>query len=136
MANFTQNISGVINCFGIQPSTKWGSAMTFGVATWGNGASGAFGMPLQVISYHNDTGPTFADTYSNNLILAPYANVASFVQSAILESLRDGSGRYYYNLPGGVTNDENAFVPSYTAQVNPSSLWILSSTSNVSWVNQ
>ncbi len=134
MADWSQNISGTINCFGEQPSTKWGSPMLWGTDKWGNGFGSSFQMPVRISSFHNDTGPTFTDTYSNRFVIAPFVNTAAFLQAAISESLRDGSGHYYYILPGGVTNDENARVPTYTAQSRPANSWANASTLTASWV--
>lgn len=110
--------------------------MKWGTDLWGNGISGTFGLPVRVLSFKNDTGPIFTDTYSNRFKMGPTVNTAAFVQNGIRESLQDGSGRYFYILSGGVTNDENAVVPTYTNQARPTSTWNASSTSTVSWVTQ
>lgn len=103
---------------------------------WGFGsqATSHFGLPVAVLSKNTDTGPIFTDVFSNRFKLGPFVNTAVFMQNAIRESLSDGSGRYFYILPGGVTNDELATVSTYTVVARPTSTWGLITTSTASWV--
>lgn len=136
LANFATNITGSINMFGPQPSTKFGSRATFGVAKFGNGEASQFNMPVRVLTYQNETGPTFSDSSSGlNFLTGPQANTAIVSNgSTQVEQLRENSGRYLEVLAGGVTNDEYAFVPTYTNQSRPSNSWTQSTTSTISWV--
>lgn len=135
MADFTQNISGTVNFLGPQPSTKFGSKATFGVALFGNGASGSFNMPVRVLTFNNDTGPTFSDsTSANRFITGPFVITATVSMATGGEYLQDGSGRYFEVLAGGATNDENAFVPTYTKEASTSNSWAQATTSTASWV--
>lgn len=134
MANFTQNVSGVVNCFGIQPSTKYGSIAKFGTDLFGDGGNTNFNMPTRSLGFNNDTGPSFLDTSSyNRFYFGPTVNIATFMQNAISETLYDNSSKYKYVLPGGATNDENAFTPVYVNLGGPTNSWSKITTSTITW---
>lgn len=134
MADFTQNLSDSIKLFGIQPSTKWGSPMKWGTDLWGTGSNTNFNMPTISVIPNTDIGPTLFDlTYA--FFTASFNNdIVTFQQGAISESLFDGSLKYNLQLPGGVTNDENAVIQSYAKSSNPSGSWTLSTTSSTTWI--
>lgn len=138
MASFTTSLSDSIRF--LTPATKWGSgppAMTWGTDKWGNGiGAGSFEIATRAMSFNQDS-----ETLSDTFIAAPRAffdaGSMSFSHgSDQSEILRDSSGLYIIELPGGATNDENAVIASYTTASNPSNTWSLSTTSSPTWSEQ
>lgn len=133
MADLSQNITNAVNCFGGGPTTKWGSntgpvyTMTWGTSVWGESNS----LPLDFIKVISESvsGDSTIELYK-----AFVQNVTSTVSPTsdmVTENLLDGS--WYYVFPGGVTDNEDQSVttwtnstdatPSFTCATVPSTTW-------------
>jgi hypothetical protein len=111
MANFTQTLTDSINCFGPQPSTKFGTSAIFGTDLFGNG-----GVDFTIIL---------------RIIQGAVSNSMSLTDNTGFIYLTDGS--WYFNFTGS-SNDFNATTSTYTAATKPSNTWTLQTTSSTTWI--
>lgn len=136
MANFTQNISNAVRCFGNGPSSKWGQdngptyTMVWGTTSWGEG----FAVVTRAdwtARLVNSIVPTF--DYYGASVLRRIDNTMAVSSEPGSETLRDGSGNWSYVFVSDTTNAEerdsatwssgSAGAVSYTCLPAGSTTW-------------
>ena len=131
MANFTQSLSDTVVCGGPQSNTLWGVPMKWGQDKWFNGGTN-FPVPTDVISVKNDSYSGYFDTIILNAFSVNVPDTIILSTSTSDEHLNDGSGVWKYYLSGGVLNDEQATIPTYTLGTSPSTTYVkVTSTASV-----
>lgn len=108
--------------------------MTWGTDLWGTGFAPNFSIPTNASPVQIEDSPIVNDANYGFYIASFKGDSVTFLQNAVGEFLSDGSLKYLYVLPGGATNDENAFTPTYTIEPAVSDVWTLSINSSSTWV--
>jgi hypothetical protein len=107
--------------------------MKWGTDQWGEGENHSFDMPSVSTTIFTDLSPHIIDLFPvEPEISVSFGQVVELQQSQ-RESLEDGSTKYLYSLPGGVTNDENAYTPTYTNQTTQTTSWTTAVGSPTTW---
>ena len=126
MADFTKTISNSINCFSLEPATKWGEA-NWGTGFWGYGSNT---IPLDVVKYINNSFTT------DDTLVKGYEKVMSEAltldEDLIEQTLQDGNG-YYYVFPRPAIDADDRNNGVFTEVDSDSTTWTDDSDSTTSW---
>lgn len=133
MANWSQNISNTVNCFGPGPSTKFGDANgypytgIFGTSKWGEGESLPIAF-IKVIS-NSETIDTTIIKHVRHLIsetVTPVGDLSS-------EQLTDGTGLYEYVFVSNTNEGEERDFASWSESSNDSVSFSCQAAGSTTW---
>lgn len=124
MADFSQNISNVVNCFGGGPSTKWGQGifpytMTWGVSKWGQGNTTSDAPNSLMLRVYKVIGESISADPSVVAGVTYFRTITNtFTPEPDLGSrfLYDGSLDYKYVFPSNVDDADSQTIPSWSSQ--------------------
>lgn len=134
MADHSQNITNAVNCFGGGPSTKWGQAsgspytMTWGSSLWGeqNGS-----IPFQFIKVIDNSVSSDTTIELYRILVQAVNNTMTPTSDMITENLK--SGDWYYVFPGGVTDNEDQTIASWTTGTGQSTSFTCQAAGSTTW---
>lgn len=115
MADFTQNITNSVRCFGQGPSTKWGGAngfpytMTWGVSKWGEGES----LPIAFQKVISNSQALTWDYYGASVAKVVDAGSAALSFEMYSQVLKQGD--WFYVFTSDTTAGESRDFASWTA---------------------
>jgi len=131
VADFSQTISNVVNCFGGSPSTKWGNnapyTMTWGTSKWGEGTEDLQVAVVKLIS----NSQSLSDDYSRR-VEKLVSNDLTPTSETTSETLQDGSG-WRYVFTSDTTEAENRDEASYSSGTAASTSWTSATAASTSW---
>lgn len=127
MADFTTSVSDNLNLFGLEVTTKWGSA-TWGTHKW---AVGAPLLNILTLETGFSESVTHSDAYGNDYTIVDNNNLASTFEGT-REELLTGNG-YNYVFPGPSINEESDHEPTWTAGSSTDPTWTSGVTAGGSW---
>ena len=136
MANFTQNITNAVRCFGNGPPTKWGQSngitytMVWGVANWGEGFAVITRSDWRA-NISNSVGSDF--NYYRSDVRHRFDNQIDVTSEPGRENLMDGSGRWSYVFVSDTKNGEDRDFATWTENSSAQASFTCQAAASTSW---
>lgn len=133
MADFTQNITNAVRCFGMGPSTKWGQAlgapytMTWGSSQWGEGLP----MQFQVVKYVANSQAMTWEKTSIDVGKAVDIGSAAFAFEMYSQTLKNGD--WFYVFTSDTTSGEDRDFATWTESTVTDATFTCQAAAGTSW---
>lgn len=132
MANYTQNITFNVNCFGPAPSTKWGQAnfpytMTWGTSLWGEGQA----LETRFIKVVTNSQNLSWDYTRSNFTKNHSIGTMVVTHDMASQALRQGDWNYVFT--SDTTAGESRDFASWTEISKPDATFTCQAAAGTSW---